>query len=602
MIEDNLDQAHLMSALLKKHQAQFDLDMVHDPVSGLEMLEQNSYDAVILDYNLPHMNGLETLKKIKQKNYSTSIIMVTGQGDERVAVQAIRMGAQDYLTKTPHYLKLLPDIVVRAVEERHLSHRLEQSEKSFFSLFENASIAIIIADATTNRLLQVNKMAKQLLGYSQREFTEKTIADFCSAKQVDQLGRLIKEIKIKESASVENIGFVHKNRTIIPVELSGSLVQLGNSQVIQFFMLDIREKIKMHQQLLLSRQRLVSLFDGITDPISVQDAGYNIIMGNKRYVQWAQQHVPKVVNQKCYHSFFGRNKPCEGCPARETFESGESKFVEIFHNGRTFHVWTFPMDDLKGNPQFLVEYIKDMTDQKEIEKQLIKSEKLATLGILSSGIAHELRNPLSIIETARYSIEDKLKGRDYGVEEKLEVIKRNIRRASAIIDNLLEFSRHSKYEKEKVDVEKLIDNTLSLFRKEISTRNIDIELNYQNVPRIFFSIDSLKQVFLNILMNGVQAMPEGGRIKISTSLSPDRKWVSVKFTDTGVGISKENLRYIFTPFFTTKSDSGGTGLGLYLSYSIVKKEGGDITVQSDENVGTTFAVKLPVASAGDTPY
>ena len=358
----------------------------------------------------------------------------------------------------------------------------------------------------------------------------------------------------------------------------------------------------MQRQLLLSRQRLVSLFDGITDPISVQDSDHNIVMGNKKYVQLSKKNVDHVVNEKCYTSFFGKSTPCEGCPAKETFASGESKFIEIFHNGRTFHIWTFPMEDLEGKPQFLVEYIKDVTEQKDIEKQLIKSEKLATLGILSSGIAHELRNPLSIIETARYSIADTTKDRNVGIENKLDIIRRNIVRASGIIDNLLQFSRHSQYEKEKVNIEQLMNNTLSLFQKEISTRNIQIKFNYQKIPLIFFSVDSLKQVFLNLIMNSIQAMPEGGVLKISTSLSPDQNWASVKFLDNGVGISEENLKYIFTPFFTTKGDSGGTGLGLYLSYSIIKKEGGDIIVQSDQNIGTTFSIKLPVAKATDVPY
>jgi PAS domain S-box-containing protein len=602
MIEDNRDQAHLMNALLAKHEKRFKVDVVHDPIAGLESLAQNNYEAVILDYNLPHMNGLDTLQKIKKNNYPVSVIMVTGQGDERIAVQAIRIGAQDYLTKSPHYLNLLPDILVRAIEEKQLSIRLEQSKKSFYSLFENASIAIFIADARTGQILQINKMAEDLLGFSQGELVSKTILQICSQKYHQSLNKLLHEIRIKENTNIDNIGFIHKDSSIVPIDLSGSLVQLGTNKVIQFFARDIREKIKMQRQLLLSRQRLVSLFDGITDPISVQDSDHNIIMGNKKYIQLAKKNVKQVVNEKCYLSFFNESEPCEGCPAKETFESGESKFIEIFHNGRTFHLWTFPMEDLQGKPQFLVEYVKDVTEQKDVEKQLIKSEKLATLGILSSGIAHELRNPLSIIETARYSIADSLNGKSPGIDDKLDVIRRNIVRASSIIDNLLQFSRHSKYEKEKVNAEQLLDDTISLFQKEISTRNIHIEPIYHKIPRIFFSVDSLKQVFLNLIMNSIQAMPEGGVLKISTSLSPDRNWASIKFLDSGIGISKENLKYIFTPFFTTKGDSGGTGLGLYLSYSIIKKEGGDIAVQSDQNIGTTFSIKLPIAKTSDNPY
>jgi PAS domain S-box-containing protein len=602
MIEDNEDQAHLMNVLLDRHEQSFDVQVVHDPITGLEQLAENRYDAVILDYNLPHMNGIDTLKKIKKNNYSPSVIMVTGQGDERIAVQAMRDGAQDYLTKTAHYLNLLPGILIRAIEERQLATRLEQSEKSFFSLFENASIAIIIANASNFNLLQVNKMAEQLLGFSQLELVSQNILSLCAPNDRENLQKIITEIGSNESVDIDNIGLVHRKRIIIPTDVSVSLVQLGASEVIQFFLRDIREQIKMQRQLSLSRQRLISLFDGITDPISVQAADHTIIMGNKKYIQHAKFNTDKIVQEKCYKAFFGRTEACDNCPAKETFDTGKSKFIEIFHEGRTFHIWTFTMEDLRGKPQFLVEYIKDVTEQKEIEKQLIKSDKLATLGILSSGIAHELRNPLSIIETARYSIEDSINDKDYSVNDKLQVIKRNIRRASVIIDNLLQFSRHSPYEKEKIDIEQLIENTISLFKKEINTRNINLEFGYQKVPRIFFSIDSLKQVFLNIIMNAVQAMLEGGILNITTSLSPDRRWISVKFKDSGIGIPEENLKYIFTPFFTTKGESGGTGLGLYLSYSIIKKEGGDIAVQSSEGNGTTFSLKLPVAKSSDSPY
>jgi len=602
IIEDHPDQAQLMELLLKRHRRSFSIEIVHDPVIGLEKLSQNTYDALILDYSLPNMNGLETLAEIKKRKIAVPVIMVTGQGDERIAVKAMQQGAQDYLTKTPDYLNLLPDVVVRAIEERRLSSRLHQIEHSYFSLFENASVAVFIVDARTLQVLQVNKMASQLLEIPQSQLLKQSFLDICSSKSVEKMRNIFAEINEKKHISLDNLLLVQANRRVIPTDMSCSLVQVEGEEVVQLFIRDIREKVKMRQQLLLSRQRLISLFDGITDLISVQDAEHNLVMGNKRYLQFTKHTNENISGEKCFKALFNRDEPCANCPAYETYNTGESRFIEIFHNGRTFHIWTFPMEGLDGKPQFLVEYAKDVTEQKEIEKQLIKSEKLATLGILSSGIAHELRNPLSIIETARYTIEDDLRHQYEDIDKKLEIIKRNIRRASIIIDNLLQFSRNSEFQKEKVDVENLIDSTLSLFQKEISVRNIQIDLLFNNVPRLFFSIDSLKQVFLNIIMNAVQAMPKGGILKIITSLSSDRRWVFVDFSDNGVGIPKENMKYIFTPFFTTKSSTGGTGLGLYLSYSIIKKEGGDIAVQSKPGIGTTFSIKLPVATMSDVPY
>jgi PAS domain S-box-containing protein len=601
IIEDSSEQARLMEVILHRDENPFHVEIVHDATTGLKRLKENRYHAVVLDYSLPTLNGLQALAEIKKSKINLPVIMVTGQGDERIAVEAMRQGAYDYIVKAKDYLGLLPRVLVRAVEEQQLSSKLQLSEKRYSALFDKAGVAIIIIDAETYLLLQVNEMAIQLFGMQAEKLLQRTFLHLCSSKSHEEAQAAIEEIKRKGSANFDHLILVGSGQRMLPTDISGSLVEIGESTVIQLFVRDISEKIKMQRQLLLSRQRLVSLFDGITDLISVQDKNHTLIMGNEKYAKSISQSKTSLVGEKCYKTLFGRSEPCVNCPAPETYKSGLSKSIEIFHQGRAFHIWTFPMSGLDGKPEFIVEYAKDVTEQKEIEKQLIKSEKLATIGLLSSGIAHELRNPLNIIETARYSIEDVLAHKDPEIDRKLEIIKKNIRRASIIIDNLLHFSRHSNFEKERIDVENLINTTLSLLEKEISVRKVNCEKVFQSIPKVFFSLDSLKQVFLNIILNGVEAMPQGGQLKISTAVAADKKWVCIDFADSGIGISEENLKHIFTPFFSTKGDTGGIGLGLYLSYSIIKREGGDLYVKSRENVGTTFTVKLPIAVSTDTP-
>ncbi len=601
IIEDHPEQAHLMELILQRHNQPFQAHICNDPEEGLVRLKETAFSAVVLDYSLPKMTGLETLARIQQVRPDVPVIMVTGQGDERIAVEAMRQGVYDYLVKTKDFLDLLPRVIMRAIEEQSLSSRLQQSEERYFALFEKASIAIFIADAASFRLLQANGQAVKMIGYPVEDLLQKNFLQVTASRSLQEIQDFLSRIRQEGQASMDQAVLVGANHRLIPVDLNGSLVSVGDIQVIQCFARDISEKVKMQRQLLLSRQRLISLFDGITDPISVQDRDHNLIMGNKKYMQITAGHTSGLVGQKCFKALFDRSDPCPNCPSAETYRTGASRFIELFHQGHTFHLWTFPMAGIDGRPEFLVEYAKDVTDQKEIEKQLIKSEKLATIGLLSSGIAHELRNPLNVIETARYSIEDGLGHQNEEMDRKLEIIKKNVRRASAIIENLLQFSRHSVYEKERIDVEKLVDTTLSLLEKEIAVRNIVAEKNYTNIPRVFFSLDSLKQVFLNIIYNAVQAMPNGGFLRIKTALSKDQQWVQIDFSDTGLGISEENLSHIFTPFFSTKRESGGTGLGLYLSYTIIKREGGDILVKSREGVGTTFMVKLPIAKDSDVP-
>jgi PAS domain S-box-containing protein len=601
IIEDHPEQAHLMELILRRHGQPFAVRIMHDPIEGLAWLRHAPVDALVLDYSLPRMSGLEVLQEIKKNHPGLPVIMVTGQGDERIAVEAMRHGVYDYLVKTKDFLDLLPRVVTRAIEERQLSTRLQQSEQRYFALFDKASIAIFIADAETFRLQQANGMALKLTGHPVELLLTKTFLQICANRSLQDVETFLGRIKSDGQANLDQVMLVREDRHLIPVDLSGSLVFVGDHQVIQCFARDISEKLKMQRQILLSRQRLISLFDGISDPISVQDRDHNLIMGNKKYMEITADNTPGLVGCKCHKALFGSDEPCPNCPSSQTYLTGESRFIEIFHQGRTYDIWTFPMAGLDGRPEFLVEYAKDVTDQKEIEKQLIKSEKLATIGLLSSGIAHELRNPLNIIETARYSIEDGLAHAQPEMDRKLEIIKKNVRRASVIIENLLQFSRHSVYERERVDVEKLIDTTLSLVEKETAVRNIILEKGYGGVPRVFFSLDSLKQVFLNIIYNAVQAMPTGGVLRILTSTSEDEAWVNIEFSDNGVGISPENLSHIFTPFFSTKRESGGTGLGLYLSYAIIKREGGDILARSSEGLGTTFTVRLPIAKNPEVP-
>jgi PAS domain S-box-containing protein len=602
IVEDHSEQAHLMELILRRYEHPFNVVLEAEPERALMLLRQKSFEAVVVDYSLPEMNGLQLLAEIKRSRFPVAVIMVTGQGDERIAVQAMRQGAYDYLVKTRDLLDLLPRVLVRAVDELRLSSQLYQTEQRYYALFEKAVVGIFIVDAGTQRFIQVNETASHMIGFRQEELLQKTFPQIISTRSTETFRNFLEQLYSQGQANLDQLLLLRSDNMMLPVDMNASKVLMSGTPVLQCFVRDISEKIKMQRQLLLSRQRLSSLFDGISDPISVQDRDHNLIMGNKQYLQVTGAVGRKLVGAKCYTALFGRQEKCPACLAKETYETGNARFVEIDDKGRTYHIWTFPMAGIDGKPELLAEYVKDVTEQKEIERQLIQSEKLATIGLLSSGIAHELRNPLNVIETARYSVEDSLGHKYPDVDLKLDIIKKNVRRASVIIENLLQFSKHSMYEKERVDVEKVIDTTLSLLEKEIAVRNILCEKKYQQVHRTFFNLDSLKQVFLNIIYNAVQAMPNGGVLRIHTYTPRVPDWIHIEFADTGVGISPENLKHVFTPFFSTKQQAGGTGLGLYLSYSIIKREGGDLLVKSREGAGTTFTVKLPAVKANDTPH
>ena len=230
------------------------------------------------------------------------------------------------------------------------------------------------------------------------------------------------------------------------------------------------------------------------------------------------------------------------------------------------------------------------------QEQLVQSRKMAAVGTLTSGIAHELNNPLNNISLTTEAL---LYGKGtYSQEQKTKMLKdifTQVERASATVRNLLDFTREEQFRMEPIKVAALVKTSLKLIANEKAINRIRTEVDIpEDTPRILGDFRNLQQVFLNLCLNSIQAMDEGGIVRITASTEKDG-FVRVAISDNGCGIPEENLDKIFDPFFTTKEVGKGTGLGLSVSYGIVRKIGGHITVQSEVDSGTTFEVFLPVA-------
>lgn len=246
----------------------------------------------------------------------------------------------------------------------------------------------------------------------------------------------------------------------------------------------------------------------------------------------------------------------------------------------------------------------DISDRKRLESQLIQSEKMAAIGQLAAGIAHEIRNPLGIIMNALYDLAEIVDSDNPEVKEDLRIAKEEMGRVQAIINNLLEFSRESRAEIEEVDFNDLLRRTLQLLNRSLQKSNIRVVTELGEIGSCHANQNAMRQIFLNLITNAVQAMPSGGVLTLRTSLDPGGP-IHVEVEDTGVGIPAEHLNDIFNPFFTTKAPGQGTGLGLSVVHSVVKRYKGDIRVRSQVDRGTTFTIEFPcpcaVNSDGDLP-
>jgi len=250
-----------------------------------------------------------------------------------------------------------------------------------------------------------------------------------------------------------------------------------------------------------------------------------------------------------------------------------------------------------GQERFFQLICVDVSDRKRLESQLIQSEKMAAIGQLAAGIAHEIRNPLAIIMNALYDLSEIVDVSNPEVREDLQIAKDEMGRVQEIINNLLEFSRESRAELEPVDINDLLCRTLQLLNKSLQNADVRVITDLGLSAPCLANQNALRQIFLNLITNAVQAMPDGGELRVHTSRTPDNR-IQIEVSDTGIGIPEEHLKDIFNPFFTTKAPGQGTGLGLSVVHSVVKRFDGNITVRSQVNRGTTFRIDLPCHCEG----
>jgi len=246
---------------------------------------------------------------------------------------------------------------------------------------------------------------------------------------------------------------------------------------------------------------------------------------------------------------------------------------------------------LTGSQSGYVLVLEDVTEKKKIQEELFRTSKHASIGRLAAGVSHEVGNPLASIS----SLVQELQGEDVSdfMKESLGTISQHIERIARIVRNLGDFARLYPREKTPTKLDKILESTLSLARYDTRFKKIEISTDVRDVPDLKIDPDQIQQVFLNLILNARDAMPEGGKLDIS--IKPANGSVEMVFADTGRGIDPEIRNHIFDPFFTAKGEHRGTGLGLSITYSIIKDHGGTIDVHSEVGKGTSFIIRLPVS-------
>ncbi len=358
--------------------------------------------------------------------------------------------------------------------------------------------------------------------------------------------------------------------------------------------------VRLYKQVSRAKSEWEATFNSVTEPIVLIDMDFNILRSNKYLPAETLPGEEDGAGQKCYAWIWGRDERCEECLMDEALKTGKPVYSQIqADTGSVYDISYYPFFNEHNLITGVIHHMKDVTEKTKMEVQLMQSAKLAAIGEMAAGVAHELNNPMTVIIGTAQLMQRDMK--DDSTDELLNDIIGCGLRCKKIIQNLLIFSKQDEYPIAQTDLNDELERVLSLIHYQINKNEIEIVKNYaQGLPNINANGHHLQQVLINFLINARDAL-EGvkreRKIEVSTSVREDEdggKWVLATVKDNGAGIAPEDLPKIFNPFYTSKGAVKGTGLGLSVSLGIAEAHGGAIEVESVLDEGSSFSLVLPV--------
>ena len=372
----------------------------------------------------------------------------------------------------------------------------------------------------------------------------------------------------------------------------------GKTTAVVELAVDLTEKIQLEHKLKETKDRLQTIFDNISDGILVIDKNYSILRVNRGILKmFDKRDFSELIGKKCFAECHKNDSVCENCPAEKTFEDGDIRHVtRVCHGiGRkriALDISTFPIKNEKGEVLQVIEYYKNVTDIVKLEDQLLYQEKLAGIGELAAGIAHEIRNPLGNITASAQFCLGKYRLSEFA-RKHLRIILKNSENANRIVGDLLDFAKPTEISFKLAHIGEVIESACNLVKTRCSKQRVRITKRIgRRIPLLPLDEKRLEEAFLNFILNALDAMSNGGRLTITAYPDYQNKEVVISFSDTGCGISQETLNKIFNPFFTTKTN--GVGLGLCLAQQVIGYHNGKLNLKSKVECGTEIIVSLPI--------
>jgi two-component system NtrC family sensor kinase len=548
VVDDHRDSREFLTEYVLEPNG-YECITARDGGQGLRLALDERPDLIIMDLRMPRMTGLEVLAALRQRSINIPVILMTFHGSEETAVQAFRLGARDYVVK-PYE----PDEMLEAIDRSLTEVRLRAERDK---LTEGLMEANQRLDRRVKELDVLSRVGKSVTALLETEQLLLRIVDaglYLTGAEEGSLLLIDKESGDLYMRAQRNVGerFARGFRVKVQDTIAGQVVRTGEPYWSSVD--DQRLKVKTNY--------LVMSLAYIPLKIATKVVGV-LLLDNKLSNRPFTEDDIYLLSTLADYAAIAIEK------------------AELYGQLKEFN------EELERRVQERTRELRAAQDQ------LIQSEKLASIGELAAGVAHEINNPIGVILGFAQVLLKRTREGD-PMHRPLSIIAREGVHCKNIVQDLLDFARQNKPAPRRLNVNKVIEAAAGLMEHQANSDQVTVVKGYApDLPDVVADENQLQQVFFNILLNAYQAMPEGGELHITSRLEDDD--VQAIFTDTGAGIPQESIHHIFDPFFTTKEVGEGTGLGLSVSYGIVRQHGGTIEVQSENGTGATFIVKLPAA-------
>lgn len=631
----------------------FDLTASERLDEALRRLEHEHFDVILLDLTLPDSSGLNTFTQLHTHAPAVPIVVLTGTEDETLALEAVRQGAQDYLVKGQVEGKMLSRIMRYAIERNQVEQKVREREEFFRLISENVSDLIAVLDPDGRRLYN-SPSYRALLGDPEKLVGTVSFQDI-HPEDRDRVRRIFQETIASGIGQRAEYRFVLPNGSIRYVESVGNVIKNETRQIAKVVVVsrDTTERRLAEERLRHSEALYHSLVESLPQNIFRKDLDGRFTFVNQRFCQTIQKTSEEILGQTDFDIFPAALAEKYQRDDRLIIQKGE--ILEMVEENQPLegskifvHVVKIPIYDAQGRINGIQGIFWDITERKRAEEQLkqtyaelakseealreaiaklsksheelkstqlqlIQAAKLESVGTLAAGVAHEVKNPLQTILMGVEYLSKSVPSENENATMVLNDMRGAVKRADKIVRGLLQFSAAYQPDAKDEDLNAVMAQSLLFVKYELVRTRITWMADLSpDLPRVRLDKAKMEQVFINLFMNAVHAMPQGGTLTIRTRterLAENRQLderntgqfkagdtvVIAEVQDTGTGIPEANLAKIFDPFFTTKPTGDGTGLGLSVTKKIIELHGGTIDLKNgvDRGVCVTIILKAP---------